>query len=338
MSNIVVWGAGKRTETCFKRNMWGNDNKILAIIESSPSSKEQYGYPVIAPEAISELIDYDYVVINNQYFYEIIPLVLELGIPIEKIIITDNSNDEPYKSCFERAQKVIPQIYEMNKLVIKQTVKLNERDLLDDSSIFVDLKFSDYEYKSDYFRYRTFEFVAEQIEHNNIEGELAEFGVFRGLFSAVISSKFPEKKIYLFDTFEGFDDAEAKRELELGNCKESFLESHKDTSVERMLGNLPYPENAVVCKGFFPKSVTEEAKNEKYAFVSLDVDFEESTLEGLRFFYHRLSEGGYIFIHDYNTQYLKGVKNAVDRFEKEIGCKLKKVPLADRAGTLIIVK
>lgn len=337
MSRLIVWGAGNRTATCFDKHLWGN-NEVLAIVESFPKCKEQFGYPVISPESIRKIEDFDYMVINNQFYFEILPCVSELEIPIEKIIITDHANEEPYKSCFERAQKVIPQIYEMNKLVIKQTVKLNERDLLDNNSIFVDSKFSDYEYKSDYFRYRTFEFVAEQIKSNNIEGELAEFGVFRGLFSAVISSKFPEKKIYLFDTFEGFDDAEAKRELELGNCKESFLESHKDTSVECMLGNLPYPENAVVCKGFFPKSVTEGAKNEKYAFVSLDVDFEESTLEGLRFFYPRLSEGGYIFIHDYNTQYLKGVKNAVDRFEKEIGCKLKKVPLADRAGTLIIIK
>ena len=158
------------------------------------------------------------------------------------------------------------------------------------------------------------------------------------MFSSVISSKFPEKKIYLFDTFEGFDSEEGRRELEAGNCSDTFLESHKDTSVERMLLNLPYPENAVVCKGFFPESIVEKAKMEHYAFVSLDVDFEESTLEGLRFFYPRLSDGGYIFIHDYNTQYLKGVRNAVRRYEAETGCRLKKIPLADRAGTLIITK
>ena len=105
-----------------------------------------------------------------------------------------------------------------------------------------------------------------------------------------------------------------------------------------MLGNLPYPDKAVVCKGFFPESITEEAGKEKYAFVSLDVDFEESTFEGLKFFYPRLSEGGYIFIHDYNTYYLKGVKAAVKRYEEFIGQKLKAIPIADRAGTLIIMK
>ena len=337
MRKIIIWGSGDRTRTCFEKAMWGN-NEIIAIIESNPDGDEIYGYHVISPKRINEIDNFDYLVINNQYFYEILPKACELQIPLEKIIITDHSKDEPFRTCFERGKDIIPLIYEMNKLVLKQTVKLNERDLIDDTSIFANTLFSDYEYKSDYFRYRTFEFVAEQINCDEIKGALAEFGVFRGLFSAVISSKFPNRKIYLFDTFEGFDSEEGRRELELGNCSESFLKSHKDTSVERMLSNLPYPENAVVCKGFFPESIKDEASKEKYAFVSLDVDFEESTLAGLRFFFPRLSEGGYIFIHDYNTHYLKGVKDAVKRYEEEIGKKLKKIPIADRAGTLIIVK
>ena len=158
------------------------------------------------------------------------------------------------------------------------------------------------------------------------------------MFSAVFNYRFPEKKLYLFDTFEGFAEQEAQKELEQMRCNEYFIEAHKDTSVERMLKRLPFPQKAVVCKGFFPDSITEEAKKEKFAFVSLDVDFEESTLEGLKFFYPRLSEGGYIFIHDYNTFYLEGIKEAVRRYEAYLGQKLKCVPIADRAGTLIIVK
>ena len=45
-----------------------------------------------------------------------------------------------------------------------------------------------------------------------------------------------------------------------------------------------------------------------------------------------------IFIHDYNTHYLKGIKDAVARYESELGFKMKKVPISDRAGTLIITK
>ena len=105
-----------------------------------------------------------------------------------------------------------------------------------------------------------------------------------------------------------------------------------------MLANLPYPRKCVVCKGLFPQSVTQTAMEEIYAFVSIDVDFEESVYAGLEFFYPRLAENGVIYLHDYNSAFLSGVKAAVERYEEELGGRMKKIPLADRAGTLVIVK
>ena len=61
-------------------------------------------------------------------------------------------------------------------------------------------------------------------------------------------------------------------------------------------------------------------------------------MAGLEFFYPRLAEGGVIFLHDYNSAFLGGVKQAVKRYEKKVGSRLKKVPFADRAGTIVIVK
>ena len=126
--------------------------------------------------------------------------------------------------------------------------------------------------------------------------------------------------------------------MNLGRCDDSFIEGHKDTSVEIAQKALPYPDNCIICKGFFPESVTSDAKKENFAFVSLDVDFEESTYQGLSFFYPRLNEGGVIFVHDYNTSFLGGVKLAVSRYERDNNIILKSIPIADRAGTLIILK
>ena len=100
---------------------------------------------------------------------------------------------------------------------------------------------------------------------------------------------------------------------------------------------MPYPDKCKICKGFFPDT-TRDLKETKFAFVSIDVDFEQSIYEGLKFFYPRLNDGGMIFVHDYNNRYLEGVKVAVHRYENEIGIKLKKVPLADEGGTVIVVK
>ncbi len=337
-NRILLWGAGNRTKVFLERDLFGSC-EIAAIVDSFKSSDTFMGYQVIQPEQISDYMGQaDYIVISNQFYLEITVQILALGIPMEKIIITDHAVDMPYADCFERAGEIIPSVYETAKNSTLRAVKLNERDYSDNSTLYKDDSFRNPEYRLDYFRYRTFEFAAEEIHAANIPGAMAELGVFRGTFSALINKKFADRKLYLFDTFEGFNEEEAESEKRKGRCSGSFITSHKETSVDMMLKNLPYPEQAVVCKGFFPESVTDEAEKETYAFVSLDVDFEESTYNGLKFFYPRLSEGGYIFIHDYNTYFLEGVKRAVERYEMNIGYRLKKIPIADRAGTLIIMK
>lgn len=338
MSKLIIWGAGDRAKTCLKRGYF-DSHTVVAIVDSY-----LYGltiedkYVVIKPDDGLIAMEFDYVVICNQFYQEIVTQLLQLNISLDKIIITDNVKEKPYNNLFLKGKTIIPDIYRMNYEVLKHTTKANERDIYDGETIYSDSAYVNIEYEFDYPRYRTFEFVAEEINSRNISGEVAEFGVFRGVFSSVINRTFPNRKLFLFDTFDGFDDLEAKKEFELGNCSDTFIESHKKTSVEQMLDNLPYPNQAIVCKGFFPESITSEAMESKYAFVSIDVDFEKSTFEGLKFFYPRLSEGGYIFIHDYNTAHLKGVKRAVKEYEEYLGKKLKMVPIADRAGTLIIIK
>lgn len=58
----------------------------------------------------------------------------------------------------------------------------------------------------DYVRMRSLELIAEIVNNNKIEGQIAELGVYKGDFSRIINVNFPKKTLYLFDTFEGFDD------------------------------------------------------------------------------------------------------------------------------------
>lgn len=46
-----------------------------------------------------------------------------------------------------------------------------------------------------------------------IEGEMAEAGVRDGAFAKYINKYFPEKKLYLFDTFEGFNNELVKQNM-----------------------------------------------------------------------------------------------------------------------------
>ena len=189
-----------------------------------------------------------------------------------------------------------------------------------------------YLYK-DITRSGTLAMVADEIKVRGIQGEIAELGVAYGDFSKLMNKLFPEKKIYLFDTFEGFNIQDCKVEQEKGysSAREGV---YSDTSVEKVLKVLPHPEKAVVRKGFFPNSA--KGLEEKYCLVSIDCDLYQPIYEGLVYFYPRIVKGGYIFVHDYRSRYYRGVREALMRFSDEQG--ISYVVLPDNTGTAIIVK
>ncbi len=193
----------------------------------------------------------------------------------------------------------------------------------------------DYYNGKEYIRVRTIGLVADEVRKIEGDWNVAELGVYQGSISCLISLLFPNRMIYMFDTFESFDRAEAAREIKDGNCDDSFVDVFKNTSEERVLGIMPYKEKCVIRKGLFP-STAEGLEDKLYGFVSLDVDLEDSTYAGLVYFVPRMIEGGYIFLHDYNHVKLKGVRNAVRRYEDDNRIRFRKVPLCDGDGTLVL--
>ena len=179
---------------------------------------------------------------------------------------------------------------------------------------------------NDYVRLKTLEALCLRLD--GVPGAAAELGVYRGGFARWINALLPERTLYLFDTFEGFDPAESAEE------GVGFTEAHRNTSAEQVLAALPHPERAVIRQGLFPQTAA-GLEAERFSLVSLDADLEESTLAGLRFFWPRMSEGGYLLLHDYNNPRLPGVRRALERFEAEAG-RLPAVPLCDVSGTLVI--
>jgi len=67
----------------------------------------------------------------------------------------------------------------------------------------------------------------------------------------------------------------------------------------------------------------------------MDADLHNPTRAGLEFFYPRLSEGGIILIHDYNSDWPKLV-DAVDVFCA--GVNSRPVPVPDADSTVMIIK
>ena len=181
-------------------------------------------------------------------------------------------------------------------------------------------------------RLSTIRLLADEIKNSKVEGSIAELGVYKGYIARELNLLFKERRLYLFDTFEGFDKRDIEHEKELGKGKFTSR-NFSDTNIEKVKDILVYPEKVIFCKGYFPD--TAENINDKFAFVSLDPDLYLPTLNGLRFFYPRLSKGGSILIHDYNSAQFVNVKEAVREFSKEADIKI--VPLSDLHGSAVIV-
>lgn len=143
-----------------------------------------------------------------------------------------------------------------------------------------------------------------------LSGDCAEVGVYRGDFARHINAHFPTKKLYLFDTFEGFAAADLRAESALvqGMGAGHFA----NTSVELVLSKMPHKEQCVVRKGWFPDTAR-GLEDSRFCFVRLDTDLYDPILAGLAFFYPRLVPGGILIVDDYFSTY-DGVKKAVDAF------------------------
>lgn len=174
--------------------------------------------------------------------------------------------------------------------------------------------------------------LSERFRKEDICGSVAEAGVFRGEFAKEINLYFFDRKCYLFDTFSGFDERDFKFE-EKPSMTEDALHL-QETSENIVYNKMPYKENIEIRKGYFPETI--KGIEDIFAFVNLDMDLYQPTIEGLRFFYPKMSVGGIILIHDYFTEIYPNIEKAVSDFEKEIGLRLCKMPIGDDISLAIM--
>jgi hypothetical protein len=126
---------------------------------------------------------------------------------------------------------------------------------------------------------------------------IAEYGALNGAGNG------SGRTLHLFDTFEGLPEPGPNDSARFS--KGSYGCSLE--SVQQYLSGLPIQYH----KGFFPQTAG-ALLDSTFAFVHLDVDLYQSTLEGLKFFYPRMSSGGIILSHDYKSSV--GVDKAFQEF------------------------
>lgn len=177
--------------------------------------------------------------------------------------------------------------------------------------------------------------IARRINELGLDGDIAELGCYNGDTSWQLNVLFPDKKLYLFDTFEGNDERDLAKEAELDLTGYENSYPIKDQEA-KLLARLSYPENAVIKKGWFPETAF-DLEDKTYAFVYMDAGLYFPTLTGLEYFFPRLVQGGIIFIHGYENPKYHGIYKAVHDFENKYGAFLI-LPVGDLMGSIMIIR
>jgi O-methyltransferase len=176
--------------------------------------------------------------------------------------------------------------------------------------------------------------LCRSLVERKIEGDVAELGVYKGVTAKLFHYYLRDRQLHLFDTFGGFDARDVEAEAQRTGLK-ATTKQFSDTSLEAVRKYVsPRNDNVHFYQGFFPGTVPIWLHDHKFALVHLDADLYEPILAGLRFFYERMSRGGYLIVHDYNAW--AGARQAVTEFMAD---KVEvPVPMPDKSGSALIVK
>ena len=168
------------------------------------------------------------------------------------------------------------------------------------------------------------------VVENDIPGDFVECGVWRGgngiLAKMVFDRLGSEKKVWMFDTFEGMTaptnvDVEAINQI---SADSKFLENQKETHNEWCYASIEDVKQNCLDSGikinsfrFIKGDVCETLEISKniptyISVLRLDTDWYESTKAELETLYPKLSNKGVLIIDDYG--HWEGARKAVDEY------------------------
>ena len=142
-----------------------------------------------------------------------------------------------------------------------------------------------------------------------VEGDTAECGVYEGASSWLIcaANRGTRRIHHLFDSFEGLSAPSA---ADGAHWKAGDLAAGEQV-VREKLG--PFLDRLAFHRGWIPTAFP-KVEDRTFAFVHVDVDLRQPTLESLSFFYPRLATGGILLCDDYACTTCPGATEAIDGF------------------------
>ncbi len=180
----------------------------------------------------------------------------------------------------------------------------------------------------DRFRLESLSSLAEQVVRENVPGDFVECGVCNGGSAAVLAAGLtgsPEKKMWLYDTFEGIPAPGPRDPQEAAALAGQMKGDIR--KVREIFSKTNFPEDRLrIMKGEFAE--TFRSLPSQAALVHIDADWYESVLLCLRTFYPLVPDGGMIILDDFG--WWEGTRRAFYDFCAE----QRTAPLLERCGRL----
>jgi O-methyltransferase len=185
--------------------------------------------------------------------------------------------------------------------------------------------------------------AVEYVHTNRINGDFVECGVWRGgsvlaMIAQLKNLNAPERKIWLYDTFQGMTAPTHHDVASTGGASAAQLLSTTAVAdgnnvwcvasledVETNISKTSYsPEQLVFIKGDVESTLKERAPND-IALLRLDTDWYESTKAELEVLYPKLVPGGVCILDDYG--HWQGARKAVDDYFRQLGARPLLMPI-----------
>ena len=322
--NVIFYGAGRNMryllETgkelgwCFDYPIWDLNAEQIGEIVGCPVFMPDFDNPAKPGASVVITID------DKRVFTQVRGQLVQLGYRVFHglgELLEDIRNPHPKRACTDwggSLEREFP--VEFDEEAIKLVRYVEENELTSCS------------------RARTCATIqaCRYAVENDIAGDFVECGVWRGgqalLAAWMFKQMGSEKKVWLYDTFEGFVNVErismdyniAVKDIEAHNehIDMTFHSEESKNSLENVKANFEkaglLSDNVVFVKGDVVNTLESESVPEKVAVLRLDTDFYASTLKELQVLYPRVENGGVLIVDDYG--YCEGAKTAVDEYFK----------------------
>jgi hypothetical protein len=144
-------------------------------------------------------------------------------------------------------------------------------------------------------------------------GDVIECGIFRGVTSVLIAKllelRQSDKKLFLFDSFQGLPEPDRRVDTSVRFQKGAWAASRQE--VEALLARFGVLQRCVIAEGWFSETLPKLKSEQQFCFAYIDADLHSSTVDCLTHIWKRMPHDAVAVFDDYHHP-SGGVRKALD--------------------------